>query len=187
MGVNMENDDRILQQYLQKKLKSVNIEKSKECPGTKPLLDYLAGSLSGEISLELEKHLSHCPFCLRQISIASDALSQKKKDLIPVPEKTINKVNRRLEAYLKNTTRKRKGKKTKQRFYFLAMLVFFVLSFLLPKYFAQFLVGALILGMRWSLEGKGGQTLIMVLDSLRKQSQGKNDEISNRIKNHLEE
>lgn len=183
----MEKDDKMLRQYLQKKLKSAKTGKSKDCPGTELLLSYLAGPLGEGASLELEKHLSRCPFCLEQLSIASDALNQTKKNFAPVPEKTINKTNKRLEAYLKNTPKKRKRKKTRQKFYFMAMLVFFILSFLLSEYFAQFLVGTLILGIRWSLEGKSGQTLIMVLDSLRKQSQNKNDEISNRIKNHLEE
>jgi hypothetical protein len=49
----------------------------------------------------------------------------------------------------------------------------------------QFLVGALILGIRWSFESESGKTLIMILNSWRKHSHDKDDEISNQLKDQL--
>ena len=64
-------------------------------------------------------------------------------------------------------------------------IFFFILSFVIPRYFIQFLVVTLILGIRWAFESDGGHTLIMVLDSWRHHSHDKDEEISHRFKNHF--
>ncbi len=78
-----------------------------------------------------------------------------------------------------------KNRKTKKNLFFGGAVVFFGLSFFIPKYFMQFLVVTLVLGMRWAFESEGGRTLIMVIDSWRRHSHDDNDEISQRLKDRF--
>ena len=106
-------------------------------------------------------------------------LSQDEK----VPEEFIQKAKALLKADqgLNHNKTMRKKRITKNLF-LVGAIVFFITSFFVPKYFFQFLVATLILGMRWAFESEGGRTLIMVLDSWRRHSHQQDDEISHRLK-----
>lgn len=183
----MEREKEVIQKYLKEKLNVTAAKKGKNCPGNQDLIDYLQNNLNLDKRKSLENHIAHCSFCLSQISIAAEALQkQKQNDFDPVPEDIIKKTKANLNSIkIKNKKNESQKKIIKRRFFLAATIIFFGLSFIIPKYFLQFLIGALILGIRWSFESESGKTLVMVLDSWRKHSHDKDDKISDRFKDQL--
>lgn len=179
----MEKEEKLIKNYLEKASGS-KLNKTKECPDNQTLLAYIRNNLDKEKRKTIEKHLANCNYCLSQISIAQEALDKfGRKGFERVPKNIINKTKHSLGIDKKQTKFGRKS--IKRLFFLIATIIFFILSFLIPKYFLQFLIGALILGIRWSFESENGKTLIMVLDSWRKHSQDKDDQISNRLKDQF--
>jgi len=181
----MEREEKIIKKYLEEKFSANRPNRGESCPNQQTLLDYVTDNLGQSRRQDIEKHLAKCGFCLNQISTAYNALKKsKQKSFPPLPENILNKT----KSYLgiKEDKQKKPLKKiARKRLLLAATIIFFILSFLIPKYFLQFLVGALILGIRWSFESESGKTLIMVLDSWRRHSHDKDDQISNRLKNHF--
>ncbi|MCF7875206.1 MAG: hypothetical protein K9L72_04040 [Candidatus Omnitrophica bacterium] len=183
----MEREKEIIKKYLKEKLNTGATKKSNNCPENQTLIDYLQNNLSEEKRKSLETHIACCSFCLSQISIASEAFQKHKKNSFnPLPENIINQAKTNLNSIKTKTKKDEFQKKAiKRRFFLATTIIFFILSFIVPKYFLQFLVGALILGIRWSFESESGKTLIMILNSWRKHSHDKDDEISNQLKDQL--
>lgn len=178
-------EKRLLKAYLQQNLINDQNRRGENCPDSQTLLTYLKKGLSQKERNEIERHLCQCRFCLNQISTASEATQKyRQKDFEPIPESLIAKIKTNLGI---NTVKSRKKNLTLKKGFFLAgTVIFFILSFLIPGYFIQFLVGALILGIRWSFESKSGQTLIMILDAWRKHSHNQDDKIAERLKSHFD-
>jgi len=82
-------------------------------------------------------------------------------------------------------THRKGAMRMKKNLFFTGMILFFITSFIWPKYFVQSLVAALILGIRWTFESEGGRTLIMVVDSWRRNSHNQDDEIVKRLKDRF--
>ncbi|MCF7916804.1 MAG: hypothetical protein K9L61_03415 [Candidatus Omnitrophica bacterium] len=183
----MEREKEVIQKYLKEKLNVGTAKKSKNCPKNQDLIAYLQNNLGQEKRKSLENHIAHCSFCLSQISIAAEAFQKhKQNDFDSLPENILNKIKTNLNSIkTKNKKNETQKKVIKRRLFLAATIIFFGLSFIIPKYFLQFLIGALILGIRWSFESESGKTLVMVLDSWRKHSHDKDDKISNNLKDQL--
>ncbi len=181
----METEDKLIKEYLQDKARNTKMRKTANCPDNETLLGYLRNTLDKQKRQEIENHIAECSFCLNQISTAYEALNKSfRKGLPSVPEKMINKTKASLGIIDKS--KKNSAKSKAKRWFFLSgTIIFFILSFLIPKYFLQFLAGAIIMGIRWSFESQTGQILVMVLDSWRRHSHNKDEQISNRLKDHL--
>jgi Flp pilus assembly protein TadB len=159
------------------------MERTSQCLNEDTLLGYLEKKLTGEDYRKAEEHISNCAFCLNRLSLALEA---KKAHPAWLSEKVPSRLIKKAKA-LVNDDDKDKGRnyelfKAKRRLFLAGTIVFFIASFLLPKYFLQCLTAALILGIRWAFESENGRTLIMVLDSWRRHSHRENGEISNRLK-----
>jgi len=183
----MDRIEELIKEYLKKNLSLDKNNRSMDCPNELILLEYLAGTLDEGRRQTIEQHIAGCGFCLSQLDIAIQSQSMNKQgDLEPVSQELINKTESLLGIGKDKTGRAiNKTKIMKRRFFLIGAVAFFVLSFLIPKYFIQFLVATLILGIRWAFESEGGRTLVMVLDSWRRHSQDKDDEISHHLKNRF--
>jgi len=183
----MENTEKMIKDYLEGKLGLSRTDKTADCPEEGVLMEYLNGRLDKKKNQFVEHHLAGCGFCLSQLSLAYQSQHMDKQEgFEPVSQKLIDKTKSSLGVY-DNTSRIKTGKtKSKKAKFFLAgAIIPFVFSFIFPKYFIQFLVVTLILGIRWAFESEGGRTMIMVLDSWRHHSQTKDEEISHRLKNRF--
>lgn len=183
----MTEGENIIKQYLRSNLGLNNMAKTINCPSEETLLNYLEQKLSEYELKSLEEHISGCGFCLSQISLAYEAESiQKDKTLPHLPKELIEKVKGFIKSDKGNINspmiRKRKFKKN---LFFAATIVFFTLSFIIHRYFMQFLAAGLICGFRWAFESENCRTLIMVIDSWRKHSHDDDDEISQRLKDRF--
>lgn len=183
----MDKVEKLIKQYLKDELGLDRADKTPDCPDEQTLLEYTEGALDKEKRQFVEHHIAGCGFCLSQLNLASQSkLAITQGDLEPASQKLINKTKSRLGVYAHSKdTRNNKAGIKKKKFFLAGAFVFFILSFIIPKYFIQFLVATLILGIRWAFESEGGRTLIMVLDSWRHHSHDKDDEITHRLKNRF--
>jgi len=178
----MSKIERIIKGYLKCNLDKT--DKGSDCLDEQVLTDYFEQKLSkGEHELA-ENHIANCGFCLSQLNLIFEAQELSKRGMAEkAPSELIRKAKGLLEPKRYTDYSKAMSKKRiKKNLFLIGAIIFFVLSFLIPKYFFQFLVGTLVLGMRWAFESEGARTLIMVLDSWRKHSHDEDDEISNRLK-----
>lgn len=143
------------------------------CPDEATLAAYLSGAIKEAQARAIEEHLAACHLCLE--NVRAGHLGDKLYGEKSLPESS-NELIRKAKGIAKM-----KGNRTLQRNLWLAgMVLAFSLSFTVPRYFAQFLVAALILGLKWVSESENVRTLIMVMDAKRRHSQDKDAEISER-------
>jgi len=180
----VDKAEKLIKQYLAQKQSFGKGGRSNNCPDPQVLLEYLAGLLDVQLCQELEHHIAGCGFCLGQLSIVFEAQrpSQLKQGQSLSPS-LLAKTRMALGIVgpVKNDAG-HKNKATRRRLFLGGTVLFFILSFVIPRYFFQFLAAALILGIRWSFESESGRTMIMILDSWRRHSRDEDDEISRRLK-----
>ena len=180
----MDKEEKLLKGYIKRKLDLGKTNRTTYCLNETILLDYLKQRLSSQEREMIESHIASCGFCLSQINLMFEAqMVSKKRGLTPVPQELIDKAKALLKTD-KNSggTKMAARRKIKKNFFLSAAIVFFILSFLIPRYFMQFLVGTLILGLAWVFESENCRTLIMVLDSWRKHSHDTDEKISQHLK-----
>lgn len=176
----MDRDEKLIKQYLSQKIGLDRVEGGSGCPCEEVLLEYLNADLPEPASQALEHHLAGCNFCLGQLNIAFEARSWRRRAKF-VPTGLVVKTKARLGIVEPPNNNKRRI--NRRRLFMMGTVFFFVLSFIIPSYFLQFLVASLILGIRWSFESESGHTMIMILDSWRRHARDKDEEISRRLKN----
>jgi len=181
----MDKTEKLMKQYLTQRMAFGGDSRRADCLAEDVLLEYLAGSLDEQRRHELEHHLADCGFCLSRLDIAFGAqILNKPRRVSFVSPALLTKTKAALdivESVKDDTNHKRRL--NRRRSFLLGTIFFFLWSFVIPRYFLQFLVASLILGIRWSFESESGHTIIMILDSWRRHSHDKDDEISRRLKN----
>jgi len=179
----MSNPDDLIRQALTKKPYRQKAKKTAQCIDSRLLLDYAARNLDEPEAAIIEGHIANCGFCLSELNIIFEALaSGNQEGFEPVPRELIAAARKTLDGRLAPARQRKPPRITKGRLFLGGTILFFAASFLVPRYFMQFLVAALILGIRWAFESESGRALIMVVDSWRKHSHDDDDEISRRLK-----
>ena len=125
------------------------------CPSEELLSAYLTGCLDPELRKHTEKHLGVCAGCRRLIAETYE-------------------VSRKDRAREKN---KELFGRIKKDMWLVGACVSFALSFLFPKYFAQFLVACFIMGAKWIIDSKATKLLITVHEAWKRGDQ--NEGITN--------
>jgi len=116
------------------------------CPSEEILSEYLSGTLRQEDVLLLEEHLIKCESCRELLADAYHITS--KRDITELLHKTRNWI-----------------KKNK---WLIGAFVSFILSFILPRYFLQFIAAFVVLGAKWVLDAKTTKTLIMISEAWKR-------------------
>lgn len=116
------------------------------CPSEAELNDYLYNKLKWNKRTELERHLSGCGACLEKLLFAYDTVSEFYK---------IRNVRRKKPDFRKNL-------------WLFVAIISFALSFLMPRYFIQFLVAAVLLGGKWIFDSQNARMLITIYEAWRK-------------------
>jgi len=183
----MDKIERLIKKYLKGKLGLGRADKTLDCPNEQILLGYLNRTLDKEESQFVEHHVAGCGFCLSQLNLAFQSqLMNKEESFKPVPQELIDKTKSFLNLQgIANNAKKTRAKIKKANLFLAGAIIPFILSFIFPKYFIQFLVVTLVLGIRWAFESEGGRTMVMVLDSWRHHSHDKDEKISHRLKNRF--
>jgi hypothetical protein len=117
-------------------------------PGDMNIADYLGGAMKGKERDEMVRHLADCRICLEKAVAAHDSVEDFRKNMQP---------------------KKRKGFSVKNiNIYLVLAIISFALSFAAPRYFLQFLVATLLLGIKWVVDSKTTRTLIMIQEAWRR-------------------
>jgi len=138
------------------------------CPDEATLTAYLSGALKEEQARAVEEHAATCHLCLE--NIRAGHLSDKLYGEKALPESSDG-----LTRKAKGVAKMKSNRVIQRNLWLVAAISAFSLSFTVPKYFAQFLVAALILGLKWVSESEGIRTLIVSMDAKRRHEQGKEE------------
>ena len=133
--------EQLLKQSFQNKLRGKALQRGPDCPSEEHLSLYMENRLSKDERGQIESHLADCPYCLDLVVVAKKA--------VDAAEKGFN-----LKSIL-----------LKQKWLILG-LVSLVLSFVFSRYFLQFLVATLILGIKWAVGSDGAKNLVMIFRSM---------------------
>lgn len=120
------------------------------CPAEDLLSNYLIGALDEAQHQEVERHLADCPYCIYRIAEAYEVLNESKIKLIK-------------EFFM--------GARKNINLWLIGCVIMFLLSFLIQRYFIQFLVGAILLGIKWIVDNKNTKMLIMIYDAWKRGGQ----------------
>lgn len=132
------------------------------CPDEATLAAYLGGSMTAWENERAEEHIASCHLCLE--NVRAGYLGDKLYG-----EKGLPASNDRLIRKAKGVAKMDPKKKRIQSYIWLAATILaFTMSFTAPRYFAQFLAAALILGLKWVSESEGIRTLIVSMDAKRR-------------------
>ena len=115
-------------------------------PAEAVLADYLSNTLSEAERARVEDHAASCDSCLEAIVSAHDALKVFGKTKQPKKGNIMRKLN----------------------IYLLLAVVSFAFSFAIPRYFIQFLVATLLLGVKWIADSKSAKMLVMIYEAWKK-------------------
>jgi hypothetical protein len=131
-------------------------------PTEAELADYLGHSLTGAEKERLEEHIAACGECLDRIVSAHESVEEFRKKGGPSEGK--GGLMKRINVYL------------------LLAITSFVLSFAMPRYFLQFLVATLLLGIKCIVDAKSTRMLIMIHEAWRKGGEKEASRILNTLK-----
>ena len=128
-------------------------------PQDAELAGYLDLSLSSEDRQSIESHISRCDECLAKVVSAYESVKNTKK---------AGKANmiKKLNIYL------------------VLAIVTFTLSFVMPRYFLQFLSATLLLGTKWIVDAKTTKMLITICEAWKSGNKNEASRIIETINSH---
>lgn len=139
------------------------------CLDEKELSSYLDEDLDEAGRMRIERHLAECRQCLDLLMVAYDAQRPSASRLRRIARTILNIL--RVSGRRGRVEKKKSGLK-----WLLAALCLFALSFILKRFFLQFLAAAVVLGFKWVMEGEGARKAIMIFKGI------KNEETSSLLK-----
>lgn len=113
-------------------------------PTETELADFLGGTLAPEDRERVDEHIASCADCLKTIVSAHEAVNGKKA-----------------------ATNRKDNIMKKINIYLVLAILSFILSFTMPRYFMQFLVATLLLGIKWVADSKSTKMLVMIYEAWR--------------------
>ena len=117
-------------------------------PDTNKIAGYLDKTISADERGRLESHVASCPECLKAIIAAHETVTRFRKDR--------NDNNRRFRIMKKINP------------YLTLAIVFFLLSFVMPRFFIQSLVATLLFGIKWIADSRSTKMLVMIYDAWKR-------------------
>lgn len=107
------------------------------------LADFLSGTLPAKERKRIEEHVASCGECLANILSAHESVMEfnAKRD-------------------------RQKGDPMKKiDLYLILAIISFAFSFIMPRYFIQFLVATLLFGIKWIVDAKSTKMLVMIYEA----------------------
>ena len=120
-------------------------------PSEFELAEYLNNSLGKKERELVESHISGCRRCLDMVVSAHGSVKSFKNKRIS--KKKMGSIMKKINIYL------------------LLAVVTFILSFVAPRYFLQFLVATLLLGIKWVADSKTTKMLVMIHEAWKNEGE----------------
>ncbi len=115
------------------------------------LAEYLSNSLGQKEKELVEDHISGCHRCLDMVVSAHESVKLFRK---------------------KHHIKKKRGSiMKKMNFYLILAVLSFILSFIAPRHFLQFLVATLLLGIKWVADSKTTKMLVMIHEAWKSEGE----------------
>jgi len=150
--------DKILKGKLKREINASSALRSRDCPSEDVLLKYLYDELPRQKSMKIKEHVSGCVFCIESISSIQRWNDQKiLSEFLVAPAKSIDKAKKVVCKQKEGIYLKLEGQK-----WLLLSIVSFGLSFLIKRYFFQFLFAALIFGIKWAVDSVNKKAFVMI-------------------------
>lgn len=150
--------DRIIKENLKRRLNDSSAFRGKDCPSEELLLKYLNNELPEHRIIKIREHVGGCIFCIESISSIQRWNDQKiLSEFLDVPSKS-------LEAMKKKVCKDKEGilERLKRQKWLILSMAAFGASFLVKRYFFQFLFAALIFGIKWAVDSANKKAFVMV-------------------------
>ncbi len=117
-------------------------------PQEAELSGLLDKSLTDSQRERIEEHIAGCEECLRKVVSAYEAVKEFQKKAPRLSRKDV--IMKKINIYL------------------ILSITAFLLSFAVPRYFVQFLVATLLLGIKWIVDAKSTRMLVMIYEAWKK-------------------
>lgn len=130
-------------------------------PETK-LAAYISNSLPRREMTIMEAHIASCDECLEQAVAAYDAVASFEAERPPKNKKK-GAIMKKINPYL------------------ILAIAAFVLSFAAPRYFIQFLVATLVLGIKWVVDSKSARMLVMIYEAWKSGGEAEASKVFERL------
>lgn len=159
-------------------------KKSPSCPPIETLGKYASGTLKPDELYNISNHVKSCKFCneLMEGALLYSAY-EKQVNVGTVPHKV------RERAKSLNPVHKTKGRKImdylKRNIWFVFSLTSLIASFFISRYFLQFLILAVIFGLKWVFNKQSTRTLIMIYNAWKRHDRKGNKELEEILKNRF--
>ena len=161
---------------MEEKMTKLHDATAVRCPDEAALAAFLGGKLKETEARSIEEHVAGCPLCLE--SVRAGYLGEKLHN-----GKGSTGSNTEIIRKAKGIAKMDSTKKNiRTNLWLAATVAAFLLSFTVPKYFAQSLVAALILGLKWVSESENLRTIIV---ALRNNSRNADMESKEKIKDRF--
>lgn len=117
-------------------------------PDTNKMAGYLDKTISAKERRMVESHLASCSECLKAMAAAHETVSKFRKN--------------------KNNNHRKVKMMKKINPYLALAVIFFLCSFITPRFFIQSLVATLLFGMKWVADSRSARMLVMIHDAWKK-------------------
>ncbi len=134
-----------------------------KCPDEHILNDYLTAALAESDREKIENHIADCPYCIYRIAEAYEVLNESRFN-----PSTWLRVDGERSRTIKSIKEFFMNARIKLNLWLVGCIIMFLLSFLVQRYFLQFLVGAILLGAKWIIDSKNTKMLIMIYDAWKR-------------------
>ncbi len=144
------------------------------CPADSILADYISDVIPTKSEKEIiASHVAKCDKCFEKVASCVSALTISDK---AGQADTGKRLLRRVLSMPKKYPRMRfKGGYIKRNKYFLVAGLFFLLSFIFKPFFLQFLVAALLFGVKWVMDTGSTKALIMIYETWKHSKAAESD------------
>jgi len=134
---------------------------TRSCPEEHLLSGYMTGTLAAADRAGIERHVSSCPYCIYRIAEAYEVVNDQKRHGGHFT--MFKKIN----------------------IWALLSLAMFILSFLFPRYFIQFLAAGSLLGIKWIVDNKNTKMLIMIHEAWKHGGEKEAGRVIENIENRM--
>jgi len=144
--------------------KDIAKPKISTCFSDEVLADYISCvSKNGEADEYVAQHVGECDDCFSKIAAAISGLSEFDENADTSDSVTAIKKAKSIPR----ASRRSRGMRSffKRNRYLIVSAIFFILSFVVKVYFLQFLVAAVVFGLKWIMDTGGTKALIMIYDA----------------------
>ena len=159
-------------------------EKRQNCPPAESLEMYASGKLGPDERQRIDSHVKSCKFCDGLIEgVLFYSAYEKHIKLEAVPDRVKNKAKSLNPAY--KIKENKIMKHFRKNIWFMLSILSLAVSFFTSRYFMQFIILAVIFGLKWIFNGGSTRALIMIYNAWKKHDKEGSEELEKIFKRRL--